>query len=53
VFSRALSLVEYWIRRRILVRRGLDPDRPCADALAAMGREPRRAGFLRRLRQDS
>lgn len=53
VFSRALSLIEYWIRRRILVRRGLDPDRPSADALAAIGRGARRGGFLRRLPQDS
>jgi hypothetical protein len=53
VFSRALSLIEYWIRRRILVRRGLDPDRPYADALAAIGRGRRRGGILRRLPQDS
>ena len=53
VFSRALSLVEYWIRRRMLVRQGLDPDRAFADALAAVGRGPRRGGFLRRLPQDS
>ena len=39
-FKRALSLVEYWIRRRRLVRRGLDPDRPYADALIAIGVVP-------------
>lgn len=36
-FSRALSLVEYWIRRRALVASGLDPDRPYREALLAIG----------------
>lgn len=38
-FSRALSALEYWIRRRALVRRGLDPDRPYREALVEIGVE--------------
>ncbi|MEK7444424.1 MAG: hypothetical protein AABZ70_06185 [candidate division NC10 bacterium] len=47
-FSRALSVVEYWIRRRRLIRQGIDPDEPYAQALAAVpalarkGRAPAR-----------
>ena len=36
-FSRALSLVEYWIRRHALLGRGFDPDRPYREALEAIG----------------
>ena len=36
-FSRALSMVEYRIRRHALLVRGLDPDRPYRDALAQIG----------------
>lgn len=36
-FSRALSALEYWVRRRALVRQGLDPDRPYREALEAIG----------------
>lgn len=36
-FKRALSLVEYWVRRRGLVKRGLDPDRPYLEALLEIG----------------
>lgn len=46
VFSRALSVIEYWIRRRAIVRRGLDPDRPYAEVLAAIGRGRPRGGLL-------
>ncbi len=40
-FARALAIVEYWVRRRALVTRGLDPDRPYRDALAEIGVSPR------------
>ncbi len=36
LFSRALSVVEYWIRRRRLIRQGIDPDEPYAQALACV-----------------
>ena len=36
-FKRALSLIEYWFRRRALIRQGLDPDRPYQDALVEIG----------------
>lgn len=50
-FKRALSLMEYWIRRRRLVRRGLDPDEVYHEALVEIGvvhapsPVPVRAGF--------
>lgn len=37
VTKRALSLVEYWVRRRSLARRGFDPDGVQKEALAALG----------------
>lgn len=37
VFKRATSIVEYAIRRRRLIRCGLDPDCPYREALAAIG----------------
>ncbi|MBI5628278.1 MAG: hypothetical protein HY953_05115 [Candidatus Rokubacteria bacterium] len=39
-FKRALSLIEYHLRRRHLVRRGLDPDRVYREALAEIGVRP-------------
>ena len=45
-FARALSIVEYWVRRRALVARGLDPDRPYRDALAEIGVSPRWASLV-------
>lgn len=50
-FKRALSIVEYWIRRRRLVRRGLDPDRVYWDALAEIGVTPNR--FLYSVSRDT
>jgi hypothetical protein len=40
VTARALSLVEYVIRRRRLIRRGLDPDAVQREALLAIGVAP-------------
>jgi hypothetical protein len=40
VTARALSLVEYGIRRRALARRGLDPDAVPREALIAIGVTP-------------
>ena len=39
-FKRALSYVEYHLRRRRLLRRGLDPDRVYREALAEIGVSP-------------
>lgn len=50
-WSRALSLVEYWIRRRALVRRGLDPDAPYEEALVEIGVRARRAEAPGRARE--
>lgn len=36
-FKRALSLVEYWIRRRRLIARGFDPDRVYRNTLIEIG----------------
>lgn len=36
-FKRALSVIEYWIRRRGLVKRGLDPDQMFQEALVEIG----------------
>jgi hypothetical protein len=46
-FKRALSVVEYWIRRRWLLRRGLDPDRLPAEVLVEIGVAPRPAKVVR------
>lgn len=39
-FKRALSLIEYYVRRQLLVARGLDPDRIYREALAEIGVGP-------------
>ena len=39
-FSRALSVLEYRVRRRRLVRRGLDPERAYREILAELGVPP-------------
>jgi hypothetical protein len=53
LFSRALSLVEYWIRRRRLLMRGIDPDEPYVRALAEVPALASRAGAEARPRRIS
>jgi len=36
VFKRAYSVIEYGVRRRVMLRRGDDPDRPFRDVLSEM-----------------
>lgn len=53
IFTRALSIVEYWIRRRRLFHMGLDPDGAYAEALAAIeGPAPWKDRFFRLPRSD-
>lgn len=53
VFKRALSVIEYWVRRRRLVSQGLDPDRPYAEAMAAARSATAPGGLFYRLPRGS
>lgn len=53
IFKRALSVVEYWIRRWRLLRTGLDPDEVYAEALAAIEVPAPESGLFFRLPHSS